>query len=107
MNELEKAGIIMSLQNKIHFEENMPLLYAGVLANTVLNHFDERVLEGVQQWLEGSLTPEFTVDGICLKNLQKVTGASLFGALCMLDVQLQNPDSMPCITWTEWRDEIK
>ena len=42
MNELEKASVIMSLQDKIHFEENIPLLYAGVLANTVLNHFDER-----------------------------------------------------------------
>lgn len=106
MKELEKASVIMSLQNKLYFEENIPLLYAGVLANTVLNHFDERVLEGVQQWLEGSLKPDFAIDGVSLKKLQKVSGASLFGALCMLDVQLQNPDSVSCITWAEWRDKI-
>ena len=107
MNEVEKAGIIMSLQDKIHLEENIPLLYAGVLANTMLNHSDERVLEGVQQWMGGTLNPEFEIDGICLNDLQEATGASQFGALCMMDVQLRDPDTMPCITWAEWRDNIR
>ena len=107
MNEVEKARIMMILQNKIRLEEKVPLLYAGILANEALNHFDERVLDGVQQWMNGTLTEEFSVDGISLKKLQKTTKASLFGALCILDVYLRNPEAMPGLIWIEWRDSIK
>ena len=106
MNAVEKARMMMTLQTKISLEENVPLLYAGVLANEALNHFDERTLEGVSRWLAGTLTPEFAVGETSLKDLQKTTGASLFGALCMLDAFLRNPDSMREIRWAEWRDDL-
>ena len=107
MNAVEKAKIMMTLQSKINLEEDVPLLYAGILANEVLNHFDERVLEGVNQWLAGTLSSEFTVGETSLADLQESTEASQFGALCMMDVFLRNPDSMNAIRWANWRDEVK
>ena len=107
MNSVEKAGMMMTLQTKIHLEENVPLLYAGVLANEVLNHFDERVLDGVNQWLAGTLPPEFAVGETSLADLRESTGASPFGALCMMDVFLRDPDSINAIRWADWRDDVK
>lgn len=107
MTQIEKARIMMALQNKICQEEGIPLLYAGVIANEVLNHFDERVLLGAEAWLKGTLTPDFKVEGTSISDLQKETGASLFGALCILDTALRNPESMRLIRWAEWRDEIQ
>ena len=107
MNAVEKARMMMTLQTKINLEEEIPLLYAGVLANEVLNHFDERTLQGVNLWMAGALTPEFKIGETSLAELQKTTGASLFGALCLMDVYLRDPDSMRGIRWAEWRDELK
>ncbi len=106
MNRTEKGKMLRKIQRKIFVQEKLPLVYAGVLANTVLNHFDERVLEGVEKWLDDTLSPEFEVDGVSLEELREGTEASLFGALCMLDVYLKNPDSIKAATWALSRDEV-
>lgn len=105
MNKLEKGKMLRAIQRKIFIQEHLPLVYAGVLANEVLNHFDERLLEGVKQWLSDSLTPEFEVEGITLEELREGTEASLFGALCMLDVYLKDPGSIRAAVWELPKDE--
>ncbi len=106
MDKLEKGRMLRAIQRKIVIQEHLPLVYAGVLANEVLNHFDERLLKGVELWLEDSLTPEFEVDGVTLQELREGTEASLFGALCMLNVYLNDPDAIKAAIWEMEKDEV-
>ena len=100
MNSTEKTELMLALQTEISVQEKLPLLYAGVLANNVINHFDPRLLEGVNLWVHHQLTPEFGVESVTLADFQASTNASLFGALCLMDVFLRDPDSMPRFRWS-------
>lgn len=106
MDRLEKGKMLRAIQRKIIVREKLPMVYAGVLANNVLNHFDERLQDGVKQWLNDTLTPEYEVNGMSLAKLSEGTGATLFGALCMMDVYLKDPDSIRAATWALRRDEV-
>ena len=99
MDAAKKARTMLEIQTRICTEEDIPLLYAGIIANEVYNHFDERVLEGMDLWLNGELTPEFEVDGKSIADYQFATGTSLFGALCLMDLELRDPDSTDCLRW--------
>ncbi len=107
MDTLEKGKLIRLVQRRIHLEEEVPLIYAGILTNEILNHADERVLEGVQKWLDNTLTEDFEVEGISLQAIREGTKASLIGALCMLDVYIKNPESLRALIWSQKEDEIR
>ena len=106
MNRLEKGKMLRVIQRKIFVEEHLPLVYAGVLANEVLNHFDERLLDAVEQWLGNSLSADFEVEGVTLGELREGTDTSLFGALCMMDVYLKDPSSIKAAIWKLRKDEV-
>lgn len=98
--------VISALQAKISTEENLPLAYAAVLAESALYRFDMRIQAGVKQWLDGTLADSFTVDNISLSDIQYEIGGSLFQALCVMDIYLKNPEVIPVALWSEPKDFV-
>jgi len=96
--------VISALQAKISTEENLPLAYAAVLAESALYRFDMRIQAGVKQWLDGTLADSFTVENISLSDIQYEIGGSLFQALCVMDIYLKNPEVIPVALWGEPKD---
>lgn len=97
---------IRDLQRKITIDEQVPRAYAAILAENALYRFDERVQEGVAQWVKGDLTKDFTVEDISLEDIQFEIGGSLFQALCVMDVYLKNNAFIPMASWFEKEDAI-
>ncbi len=97
---------IRDLQTKIIIDEKVPRAYAAILVENALYRFDERVQEGVSQWVKGELTEEFTVEDISLADIQYEIGGSLFQALCVMDIYLKNNTFIPMASWFERRDRI-
>lgn len=98
--------LIGKLQNKICLEENVPLAYAAIMAETALYRFDERVQQGVVQWVSGELTEDFAVEDISLADIRYEIGGSLFQALCVMDIYLRNADFIPMVTWFEIKETM-
>ena len=106
MDKLEKARLMMAVQGKISREAHVPMLLAGILANTALNRFDERLLPALDAWMQGRPDPELTVEGIRVADLQEELGCGYFEALCFLDAMLANPDFGDQILY-DWEDRIE
>lgn len=97
---------IRDLQRKIIIDEQVPRAYAAILTENALYRFDERVQEGVAQWVKGELTEDFAVEGLSLADIQFEIGGSLFQALCVMDICIKNNAFIPMASWFETEDTI-
>ena len=94
------------LQNKLMAEERLPIAYAAILAENALFRFDERVREGVKQYIAGTLTEDFSVEDISLADIRGEVGLEGFAALCFLDVYIKRPEfAEQDVEWFERRYE--
>lgn len=87
-----KLGIPRQLQNKLRATEKLSVAQAAILADNVLNRFENQAREGVLLWLNDKLTDEFAVGGLSVGEVRRMTGVSPFEALCFLDIHMKNPD---------------
>lgn len=97
---------IRNFQRKIIIEEQVPRAYAAILAENALSRFDERVQKGVEHWVKGELTEDFTVEDISLADIMFEIGGSPFQALCVMDIYLKNAAFIPMASWFEKGDAI-
>jgi len=86
-----RIPLAQKLQFKLNTDEHIPLPYAAALTDDALNHFDERVREGVLLWVEGALPEDFGVDGATVAEIRNYYKISDFAALCFMDVYLKRP----------------
>ena len=67
----------------------------------IINHFDERVVKGVDLWLKDQLTDDFAVEDLTLYDLTAYDGCSQFEGLCKMDAWLRDPETSRMIRWEE------
>lgn len=96
MNEKLK---IDTLQACLVAREELPLRYAAMIALQAANEFDERLIPGVQAWMDEKLTPDFSVEDCSIQDIMDDTDASLFEALCMLNMQIKHPEWIEQAMW--------
>lgn len=91
--------MLTRLQQKIQHEEGLPQFYAAQLAVTIVEDFDEQVLAGVEQWLDGTLADDFTVGRWPLSHYTDNLGFTKLQALCMMDARLRHPENASKANW--------
>ena len=96
----------LELQAALQTREKLSLRYAALLATQVANEFDARLIPAVNAWINKTLTSDFSADDCSLQDIVDDTGASLFEALCMLNMQLKYPERIDEAVWVMRGDEI-
>jgi len=97
---------IVTLQSLLESREGLPLRYAALIALTVAHDFSPELLDGVQAWMDGTLTADFAAADCSLQDIMDDTGAGLFEALCMLNLQLSHPERIEDALWVLRGDEL-
>ena len=101
----KKMDLILELEDRIRVSEDVPQSIAVILADKVLNQFDDRVREGVLLWLDNKLSDDFSVEGNSIAFLREQLNVSPFMALCALDILLRDPDFVMISEWAPFSDK--
>ena len=83
---------VQMLQSKLKVKEELPTVYAAILAEEAMYRFDERVQAGVRLWMRDELSDDFTVEEISMADIREELGLTGFAALGFLDVYLKRQD---------------
>lgn len=83
---------VQMLQSKLKVKENLPTVYAAILAEEAMYRFDERIQAGVRLWMQDELSDDFTVEEISMADIKAELGLTGFAALGFLDVYLKRQD---------------
>lgn len=94
------------LQILLQTRENMSLIYAGLLSIEIDRSYDDRIRECVQLWMDQTLDESVSIDGYCLKDTMDYYGISAMQALCLLNLQLTNPEAMESVDWYRREDQV-
>jgi len=94
------------LQSRLIADEKLTLPYAAIMAENAIFRFEPEVRGGVQQWLDGTLTKDFSVGDTSLGEIQDEVGGSLFQALCILDILTKDPARVEDAVWLVREDRI-
>lgn len=94
------------LQACIFARENVSIRMAGIIADWVSNDFDEQLCGALDMWMDGTLTGDFSADGCALQDIIEDTGASIFEALCMLNMQIRRSEQIDKYEWILRSDAV-
>ncbi len=94
------------LQILLQTRERLPLIYAGMLSIEIDESYDDRIRECVRLWMDDSLDVTVSVEGYCVEDAMNYYGISSLQALCLLNMQLMNPDVMDRAEWYRREDRV-
>lgn len=97
---------LVSLQAALTAREKLPVRYAAMIALQAVNEFDPRLTEAVNAWADGTLTADFALEDCSLQDIMDDTGASLFEAICMMDLQIRHPERIEQAVWVLRGDDV-
>lgn len=94
------------LQILLETREKLPLTFAGMLSIEIDESYDDRIREYVRLWMNDSLDVTVSVEGYSIEDTMNYYGISSLQALCLLNMQLMNPDVMDRAEWYRREDRV-
>lgn len=94
------------LQILLQTREKLPLIYAGILSVEIDESYDDRIREYIRLWMDDQLDVTASVEGYCIEDAMDYYGISSLQALCLLNLQLMDPDAMERAEWYRREDRV-
>ncbi len=94
------------LQILLQTREKLPLIYAGILSVEIDESYDDRIREYIRLWMDDLLDVTVSVEGYCIEDAMDYYGISSLQALCLLNLQLMDPDAMERAEWYRREDRV-
>ena len=94
------------LQILLQTREKLPLIYAGILSVEIDESYDDRIREYIRLWMDDQLDVTVSVEGYCIEDAMDYYGISSLQALCLLNLQLMDPDAMERAEWYRREDRV-
>ena len=87
--------------------ESLSAVNAGILADMILNSFDQRLMPAVVDWLEHDAPQHVIIDKADSAYIMDLEGCSFIQALCICNVRLQSLERYANLAHTRKRDIVR